>query len=388
MWLKRRPSKVKPFQHIATSMATLPSLFRTFLSTIRPQDEHRDEYKEGHETLRDRLQDNDDIQEFYVADFLQGSYRRWTALRPKEGEKSDVDIVLVTDLQDYEAEDALEQCEPLLEEYYEDRWEPNDHSYEIREEDVELDLVLTVAPSEATREVVKALGSLDVGAALSEDDLSIVADALNMSVDGDEQWKEDPLKIPDREDNKWESTHPLATIAVTLDKNDSTDGHYVNVVKAIKWWRRTKTPDVDGPTSYPLEHMIWECCPDNIESVAEGVTRTFEQIERQFKSEARREDIPFLPAHGLPANPEHNVLKHIDGEAFAAFHNEVSDAAELARTALEEDDKATSRDLWHELFGDEFPPYGSDDESDDGEDKAMTLGSSSQVDDPSDHQFA
>jgi len=184
-------------------MATLPSLFRTFLLDIRPQDEHQDAYKEGHETLRNRLQDDDDIQKFYVADFLQGSYRRWTALRPKEGETSDVDIVLITDLQDYEAEDALEQCEPFLEKYYEDQWEPNDHSYEIQEEDVELDLVLTVAPSEATREVVKALGSLDVGTALSEDDLSIVADALNISVDGDKQWKEEPLEIPDREDNKW-----------------------------------------------------------------------------------------------------------------------------------------------------------------------------------------
>jgi len=388
MRLKWRSSKLMSFQSIAYNMATLPSLFRTFLSDIRPQDEHQDAYKEGHETLRDRLQDDDNIEEFYVADFLQGSYRRWTALRPKEGEKSDVDIVLVTDLQDYEAEDALEQCEPFLEEHYKDQWEPNDHSYEIQEEDVELDLVLTVAPSEAIQEVAKALGSLDIGTALSEDDLSTVAGALNMSVDGDEQWKEEPLEVPDREANKWESTHPLATIAVTLDKNDSTDGHYVNVVKAIKWWRRTKIPEIDGPRSYPLERIIWECCPDDIDSVAEGVTRTFEQIERQFKSEAGNEDIPFLPAHGLPAIPEHNALKHIDGEAFAAFHNEVSDAAQLARAALEEEDKATSRDLWHELFGDEFPPYGTDGESGDGGEKAMTLGSSSQVDDPSDHQFA
>ena len=79
-------------------MTTLPTLFETFLSDIRPQDEHNDAYKEGHETLRDHLQNDDDINEFYVADFLQGSYRRWTALRPQEDEKSDVDVVFVSDL--------------------------------------------------------------------------------------------------------------------------------------------------------------------------------------------------------------------------------------------------------------------------------------------------
>ncbi|QLH78345.1 hypothetical protein HZS55_14025 [Halosimplex rubrum] len=370
-------------------MTTLPTLFETFLSDIRPQDEHNDAYKEGHETLRDHLQNDDDIDEFYVADFLQGSYRRWTALRPQEDEKSDVDVVFVSDLSsDLDTDVALRKCEPFLDEHYEGQWEPNAHSYKIEEEEVEIDLVLTAAPSEATREAVKSLGSLDVGTALSPDDLSTVAEALNMSADGDDEWKDEPLKIPHRDENEWENTHPLATIAFTVNKNDITDGHYVNVVKAIKWWRRTKTPDVEGPTSYPLEHIVGQCCPDDIDSVAEGVTRTLEELTRQFKTDALAEETPVLPAHGLPRTPENDVLKQIDGKDFAAFYDEAEDAAALARTALDEEDKETSRDYWYQLFGEKFPPFGSDDDSDDGGKKAMSVGSSSQVEDPSDHQFA
>lgn len=371
-------------------MATLPTLFSTFLSSIRPQEEHITAYKEGHETLREHLQDDDHIEEFYIADFLQGSYRRWTALKPKEDEKSDVDIVFVTDLnkEDYDATEALKQCEPFLEEHYEGQWSENAHSYKIEEDDVEIDLVLTAAPSQATRGVVKSLGSLDVGTALDTDERSTVAEALNISAVGDDEWKDEPLEIPDRDENEWDTTHPLATIAFTLNKNDITEGHYVNVVKAIKWWRRAKTPDVDGPTSYPLEHIVGHCCPNDIDSVAEGVTRTLEEIKRQFEADAMAENTPFLPAHGLPDTPENNVLKQIDGDDFAAFHAEAADAAALARTALDEEDKATSREYWYEFFGEEFPPFGNEDDSDGGSEKAMSLGSDSGADDVSDHQFA
>lgn len=173
-----------------------------------------------------------------------------------------------------------------------------------------------------------------------------------------------------------------------MEKNDVTDGHYVNVVKALKWWRRTKTPNVEGPTSYPLEHIVGHCCPDDIDSVAEGVTRTLEEIKQQFETQAIANETPCLPAHGLPRTPKHSVLKQIDGEEFAAFHDEAASAADLARTALDEEDKETSREYWYRLFGEKFPPFGSDDDSDDGGEKAMSVGSSSQVDDPSDHQFA
>lgn len=368
-------------------MATLPSLFDEFLNNIRPSDEQRENYVAGHSTLRDRLQNDDSVAAFYVWDFLQGSYRRYTAVKPIGNAKSDVDVAFVTSLDkdEYEPAEAMEQCEPFLDEHYAGKWSRNDRSYKIEEDQVEIDLVLTAAPSEAAEEAIAALSAIEVGEALNADQSHKVAKALGSSPARSRSgWRDDPLDIPDRRLEQWEVTHPLATIDFTLNKNDFTDGYYVNVVKAIKWWRRTQTPNVDGPTSYPLEHMVGTCCPNTIDSVAEGVTRTFEEIVDRFAVEAAQNETPELPAHQLPNT---NVLDRIEGQDFAAFYAEVVTAADSARRALDEEDKATARDHWYELFGDEFPPFGGDDDSEDGKEMAPSLGSSSEATGASSHQF-
>jgi hypothetical protein len=373
---------------LATAMTALPSKFEEFLKKIRPT-EQKEDYIDGHETLREHLQNSDKVEDIYITDFLQGSYRRWTAVKPQEDEKSDVDVVFVTELDnDMEAKEALSKCEPFLDEHYEDKWSPNAHSYEIEEDLVELDLVLTSVPSEETRETLEDLGSMDIGSVLNSGNSAELSETLDLSADSDEdEWRDEPLNIPNRDDNKWVSTHPLETIAFTLEKNSATDGHYVNVVKALKWWRRTKTPTVEGPTSYPFEHIIGDCCPDDVDTVAEGVTRTLENIANRYRVQADNEDVPYLQARGLPADPENNVLKHYTGGEFSAFHSEVDDAATQAREALDEQSKSESRELWHELFGDMFPEYHGNDDSDNDGEKASSIGSKSRVNNASNHQF-
>ena len=370
-------------------MAPLPSLFETFLSNIRPTAEHRKEYIRGHESLRALLQNDDTVVVSYVGDFLQGSYVRYTAVKPVGDEKSDVDVVLVTklDKSQFRPKEAMEELEPFLKKHYEDQWNRKDRSYQIEGENVEIDLVLTAAPSEATKAAVESLSSLEVGVTLDEDQSHRVANALGMSADkNDDEWKQDPLDIPDRRLDQWNETHPLATIEFTLKKNDLTEGHYVNVVKAIKWWRRTQLPEQVRPRGYPLEHIVGCCCPDDIESVAEGVARTFEEIERRFATEAERKKAPFLPARGLP---ETNVFERISGEEFAVFYEYVVEAADLSREALDRGDKSSSRDLWYSLFGEEFPEYGKDTDDDD-EDEGERGGtfSSSRPTSVSDQRFA
>lgn len=371
-------------------MATLPSLFRQFLTDIRPTEENQQDYKEGHETLRERLRQDDTISEYYVGDFLQGSYRRSTAVKPIGDEKSDVDIIFVTNLDKdvVQPAQAMEKCEPFLDNHYKGQWERKDRAYQIDEDSVELDLVLTAAPSEAMQEAIGPEGS--IGSLSVENSLNLTQTenlfkdfGLPSGATSDE-WKADPLDIPDRRLEVWEKTHPLYTIAWTIDKNDRTDGHYVNVVKAIKWWRRTQVSEPKRPKGYPLEHIVGWCCPDHIGSVAEGITLTFEDIHQRFDSHAQNEETPELEAWGLPEN---DVLARIDGEDFAAFHENVGDAAALARQALNEDDPSTSRDLWHSLLGDEFPTYGEDDDSD-GERRSADFRSQSASTKVSDQRFA
>ena len=76
--------------------------FGTFLGEIRPTQNQRNDLQTGHTTLRERLNADEGLKKAFVSDFLQGSYRRATAVRPKSDRCSDVDIVVVTKLSESE----------------------------------------------------------------------------------------------------------------------------------------------------------------------------------------------------------------------------------------------------------------------------------------------
>ena len=48
-------------------MASIPTLFDDFLSNIRPQDYHIEDYKKGHKRLREKLQDDDSISDMALS---------------------------------------------------------------------------------------------------------------------------------------------------------------------------------------------------------------------------------------------------------------------------------------------------------------------------------
>jgi hypothetical protein len=115
------------------------------------------------------------------------------------------------------------------------------------------------------------------------------------------EWQLSPLRIPDRDADEWDDTHPLEQIKWTWAKNAACNGHYVNVVKAFKWYRRINYTTPKYPKGYPVEHLIGQCCPDGITSVAEGVTLTLEAITANYRSYARAEQAPVLSFMLKPA---------------------------------------------------------------------------------------
>ena len=178
-------------------------------------------------------------------------------------------------------------------------------------------------------------------------------------------WQLSPLEIPDREANSWQDTHPLAQIDWTVGKNRGTNKHYVNVVKALKWWRKANHATPKYPKGYPLEHLIGQCCPDGIASVAEGVTRTLEKIRDDYAGLAAAKIAPYMQDHGVAQD----VFRRVTGEEFAEFHGQVAEAAAVARRAYDDQDERQSAEVWRELFGDKFPkppPGGGGDRGGDG----------------------
>ena len=350
----------------------LPTYFTKFLQDIRPTENQRDDCKTGHQTLRNRLEGYEDLKQILVSTFLQGSYRRATAVRPKGEAKLDVDIITVTSLkrEDYpNPDDAMNIFVPFLDKYYKNKYQKQGRSFGIELLDVNLDLVITSAPSEAEEEVYK---SQAVRTFLTPEDIDdwflkkswvppekrSSQTAFFEAIRQEQEWKTEPLWIPDRDAGAWEKTHPLEQIKWTWGKNARCNKHYVNVVKAIKWWQRVHHPD-DRPKGYPLEHLVGVCCPDSITSVAEGVTLALETIVANYSGYAKCKLAPYLPDHGVPG---HNVLDRVSGEEFADFYEHAEVAAQIAREALDAETKEKSIEKWKELFGSKFPDSsGSDD---------------------------
>lgn len=341
--------------------------FDAFLAEIRPSKNQREDLQVGHKTLRSRLNDDENIKKILVSDFLQGSYRRATAVRPKNDKRSDVDIIVVTKLaeSEYTPAKAMDFFKPFLEKHYKGKWRQQGRSFGIELSYVELDLVLTSAPSEAE------VGILKSAAVTSDDDIYEARDwklhkswvalsfrdqanarSMLKEASAEPEWMAKPLRIPDRVANVWEDTHPLEQIRWTRDKNGRTDRHFVNVVKAIKWWRLENYSEPTHPKGFPLERLIGECCPDGIGSVAEGVTKTLEKIVSSYSMQVLIGTKPVLPDYGVPS---HDVFGKISAEDFKKFYEQAKQGADIARRALDSTDRTESGNLWRELFGSKFP---------------------------------
>ncbi len=332
----------------------VPSYFKDFLSEIRLTPNQLNDLKTGHKTLRKRLENDTELADLIVSTFLQGSYKRSTAVRPKGGKRSDVDVIVVTNLDpdQYTPEKALKLFEPFLEEHYKGKYRPQGRSFGICLTYVDLDIVITSAPSESEENIIEKsepLSNLSIENIFQELSNSKVKFAFLETFakkQDDSEWKLEPLYIPDREAKEWKPTHPLEQIRWTVEKNNKTNGHYINVVKSLKWWKKYKYPDAGHPKSYPFEHFIGDCCPDGIESVAEGITSTLEKIVSDY------EDKPFCPDRGVT---NHDVFGRITDKDYNDFYSQVSEAAVIAREALDSDDLSESVEKWKQLFGTKFP---------------------------------
>ncbi|MEQ8191411.1 MAG: nucleotidyltransferase [Candidatus Eremiobacterota bacterium] len=356
-------------------MQLLPSCFKEFLQEIRPTESQKKDYQQGHKTLRDRLTNYEELKPVIVTTFLQGSYRRYTAVRPKGDLRPDVDVIVVTklDKDNYKNPNkAMDLFIPFLEEYYKGKYKKQGRSFGIELSYVDLDLVITSAPSEKDEEILKSASVNTIYFSEDETDWRLVKSWIPREERGDKkeliekeireetEWKTEPLWIPNRDTKEWERTHPLEQIKWTRGKNARCNFHYINVVKAIKWWQKLNYED-DRPKGYPLEHLIGHCCPDDINSIAEGITLTLEKIVKEFYDLYIVESKPFLNDHGVP---EHDVFTRISEEEFQKFYYHINLAAKTAREALDSDNSIEAATKWRKLFDKKFPIPSKDYKSD------------------------
>ena len=317
----------------------LENQLRELVSVISPTDTQRNDLKDAHIRLRERLMADDDLKPLIVGTFLQGSYRRHTGIRPPGSDKPDVDIVVVTrlDRHQHTPDQALNILRHFLNRYYKGQWTKQGRSIGIEMSKIKMDVVLTSAPSAAEEQLLR--GFLD----WDPDD--------NGPYGNSAAWKDAPLWIPDRDARKWQRTHPLEQIRWTQEKNRRTNGHYIHVVKLVKAWWQAQRPAPKHPRSYPLEHLVGDCCPDGVTTLAQAFTATMSEITRRYGANAALHGVPVSHDRGVVGQ---NVLQRLESYDFEQFCRQAAVAAETAQNAIRSSSESESANLWQQIFGNRY----------------------------------
>lgn len=308
----------------------LPSYFKDFLSEIEPSASYKEDQQRGHATLRKRLAEDPDFSKIHVATFLQGSYKRQTAIHPGK----DVDIVVVTNLDPdvTKSTDATARLKRCLERYY-DNVTPQNRALCVTLTYVTMDVVIATS-----REL------------LQENALKSLFEAS--SIDLAERWKTQLLQIPDRELKKWVDTHPKAQLEWTTARNKESGGFFVPLVKMFKWWRKEAYRSPAYPKGYSLERIAGDAFDPTARDHAEGFVRLLRNVVARYEPYSQLNLVPTLRDPGVPG---HNVLGRVAASDFKAFVARAKCDLEVAEDAIASTDKAKSVDLWQRLFGAAFP---------------------------------
>lgn len=282
--------------------------FKCLLSSIQPGDQDVSNAKAAHEKVREQLRTDTESKDAHKDTFLSGSYARHTAIN----DINDVDVICVFDIDRSitDPEVVLAWTQSVLARYYKE--------------------------TKRQGRSVGAQGAKGVW-------LDIVPATLMATDDG-------PLWIPDREAKEWVATHPKGQINAAVDKNKTTDGFYVQVVKLMKFWRDRLPTESCRLKSYILESLI-HASIGSPSSHATAVVNSLEGIEHSYGFYRNTNMTPTIPDPGYPSV---NVAKHWQPKDFTEFMEQVKTAATTSRKALDSTDEAESRKLWRQVFGQKF----------------------------------
>lgn len=291
------------------------SRFTTFLKDIEPSATTKSDASSAHTTLRKALRADEGIKPHYKTDFLSGSYKRDTAIRPRvrngTQDRPDVDIIVVTN-----------------------------HCLDGDPESV-VDLVFEALKRADYSPVRRQARS--IGLETPKADMDVVP--LIEPYEGQ-------YYIPDRKEEAWLQTNPPGHTSWTTQTNDKADGRFKPTVKLFKWWRRENPTVGKRPKGFVLEVIAAECMDYDETHYGKLFVRMLETIVSKYQLYV---DASVVPTVKDPSMPMNNVLSGISFDAFLGFFNKVKAHAELGRETLELDDDEKATKKWQEIFGDRFP---------------------------------
>jgi hypothetical protein len=193
-------------------MSFISDAFQIFLQNVSPPDTQIEAAERSNKALREFLGNDPYFGRLVLDSFLNGSYARRTAVQPIK----DVDIIVVVgpDWLRSEPAAAMESLRSKLSQRYDSRRSRRRRrAVRITLSDIQLDVVLAVA-----------------------------RDGL-----------EEPLRIPDRQVEKWIVTHPKRQLQLVRSLAGATKWNYARLVRLLKAWARARVPAADRPRAFVLE---------------------------------------------------------------------------------------------------------------------------------------
>ena len=294
--------------------------FEEFIADINPSQTTIDRSQSAHQRIRDGLKADEIYGPNLIRDFLGGSYRRQTAIRPvtKHGDvdRPDVDIYVVVKGQTWET------------------------SPEALIDGLHAALLRNRGPLNLT-DIHKNRCSIAISTGTSDVDISPLLERYPSG-----------YYIGNRETGKWYMTDPEEHSEWSSEKNKIFSGRFKPSVKMVKWARRENPTKYKHPKSFALEVIV----ADHMDSTETHYGKIIHGIFDDFvKTYAVQRELGLCPIINDPAVPGGDLLSGVSGDAFSAYYDKIKSHRDNAARALDEDDQDEATKLWRCIFGDRFP---------------------------------
>jgi SMODS domain-containing protein len=299
-------------------MSFVSEAFAVFLRNISPPETQIEAAERSNNALREFLRNDSYFGRLVLDSFLNGSYARKTTVQPIK----DVDIIVVVGPEwlRSEPEAAMESLRSKLSQRYDSRRSRRRRrAVRITLNDIQLDVVLAVAR------------------------------------DGLEQ----PLRIPDRQAEKWIVTHPKRQLQLIRSLAGATKWNYSRLVRLLKAWAWVRVAAPDRPRSFVLECAVYHLLSVRPKDFVGEIDESFATLLRQLRSwDFGRSRWPRWdddPTVADPALPDVNVAEGWDEYCADRFREKV----DVGLNRLENIERSrwdeTEVGHWGALFGGVFP---------------------------------
>ena len=295
--------------------------FIEFISDINPSPTTVDRSSSAHESVRDALWADEEYKQNMIRDFLGGSYRRQTAIRPRikngDTQRPDVDIYIVVAGNTWTA-----TPKQLIDDLYK-ALDRNRNNLNINK-------------------LTRNRCSIAISTNKADMDISPLLD----------RQTDNYYRIGNRETGEWYATDPEEHLNWSIEQNDRFFGRFKPTVKLLKWARRENPTRNKHPKSFVLEKFVADHMSKTENHYGEIVYSMFCSFVDTY---SLHRGLEICPSVEDPAISGSNLLAGVTGEAFCAYYDKIKNHRDHAKKALNADDQDEATKYWRRIFGKRFP---------------------------------